>query len=89
MREVIETNAYKKQFKKSLKQNKDSNKLFEVLESLILDIPLEPKYKDHQLKGELKEYRECHIEPDWLLVYQKKDNKLYLAGLGTHSELFK
>ncbi len=37
----------------------------------------------------LKEYRECHIEPDWLLVYQKKDNKLYLAGLGTHSELFK
>ena len=54
MREVIETNAYKKQFKKSLKQNKDSNKLFEVLESLILDIPLEPKYKDHQLKGELK-----------------------------------
>ena len=89
MREVIETNAYKKHFKKSLKQNKDSNKLFEVLESLILDIPLEPKYKDHQLKGELKEYRECHIEPDWLLVYQKKDNKLYLAGLGTHSELFK
>ena len=89
MREVIETNAYKKHFKKSLKQNKDSNKLFEVLENLVMDIPLEPKYKDHQLKGELKEYRECHIEPDWLLVYQKKDNKLYLAGLGTHSELFK
>ena len=89
MREVIETNAYKKQFKKSLKQNKDSNKLFEVLENLVMDIPLEPKYKDHQLKGELKAYRECHIEPDWLLVYQKKDNKLYLAGLGTHSELFK
>ena len=80
MREVIETNAYKKHFKKSLKQNKDSNKLFEFLE---------PKYKDHQLKGELKAYRECHVEPDWLLVYKKQDNKLYLAGLGSHSEVFK
>ena len=41
-----------------------------------MDIKLEPKYKDHQLKGELKEYRECHIEPDWLLVYMKKEYPL-------------
>ena len=89
MREVIETNIYKKDFKKSIKQNKDINKLFIVLEKLIMDIKLEPKYKDHQLKGKLKEYRECHIEPDWLLVYMKKDNKIFLAGLGSHSDLFK
>ena len=76
MREVIETNIYKKDFKKSIKQNKDLNKLFIVLEKLIMDIKLEPKYKDHQLKGELKEYRECHIEPDWLLVYMKKEYPL-------------
>lgn len=89
MRSVIETKVYKKDLKKSIKQNKDLNKLFEVLEKLIMDINLEPKYKDHQLKGELKDYRECHIEPDWLLVYIKKDNQLFLAGLGSHSDLFK
>ena len=76
MREVIETNIYKKDFKKSIKQNKDINKLFIVLEKLIMDIKLETKYKDHQLKGELKEYGECHIEPDWLLVYMKKEYPL-------------
>lgn len=89
MRSVIETKVYKKDLKKSIKQNKDLNKLLKVLEKLIMDINLEPKYKDHQLKGELKDYRECHIEPDWLLVYMKKDNQLFLAGLGSHSDLFK
>lgn len=87
--EVIETKCYKKDLKKAQKQGRDTDTLLDVLEKLIMKIPLDAKYKDHQLKGELKEYRECHIEPDCLLVYMKKGNKLYLAGLGSHSELFK
>ncbi|WP_156956469.1 type II toxin-antitoxin system YafQ family toxin [Stenoxybacter acetivorans] len=57
--------------------------------SLIHDIPLTEKYRDHQLTGNLKDYRECHVKPDLLLVYAKRGNELHLARLGTHSELFK
>jgi mRNA interferase YafQ len=48
------------------------------------------KYRDHQLKGKMKEYRECHIEPDWLLIYQIFEDELILSasGTGTHSDLF-
>ncbi|ECC1461956.1 type II toxin-antitoxin system YafQ family toxin, partial [Campylobacter coli] len=51
---------------------------------------LERKYKDHKLKGEFKELRECHVKPDLLLIYQKQDDKLILTciNIGSHSELF-
>jgi mRNA interferase YafQ len=55
--------------------------------------PLEPRYRDHQLTGNLADFRECHIEPDWLLIYQLDtlDDKpaLFLTGTGTHSDLFR
>jgi len=53
------------------------------------DEELETKYKDHQLKGNLKEFRECHIKPDLLFMYRINDDVLELVDIGTHNELFK
>jgi mRNA interferase YafQ len=72
------------------KRGKDMSKLDVVLRLLVSCQPLSPKYRDHQLKGSLRDFRECHIEPDWLLVYQVvKDELILLAtATGSHSDLF-
>lgn len=64
--------------------------LDEVVEKLANGIQLEDKYCDHNLKGDYAGFRECHIKPDWLLVYRINDNELYLflSRTGTHSDLF-
>ena len=80
---------FKKDFKKLQKQNKDIEKLFEVIEMIASCVPLDSHYKDHHLKGEWANYRECHIEPDYLLIYQIYSNKVLIARTGSHSELFK
>jgi mRNA interferase YafQ len=85
---TVETNRYKKDFKRIKKQGKDFSKFLDVLTYLINEVPLPSKNKDHQLKGRLKEFRECHIEPDWLLMYKVENDTLILAGTGSHSELF-
>ncbi len=84
------TNAFKKDYKKIVKRGYKTIKLEAVVDMLAKDIELPEKYRDHQLKGELSEYRECHIEPDWLLIYKKVENVLilYLIATGTHSDLF-
>ena len=64
------TNQFKKDLKLAKKQGKDTDKLFEVIEKLANGEPLEAKYRDHDLTGNYKGCRECHIEPDWLLVYE-------------------
>jgi mRNA interferase YafQ len=65
------------------------SKLKVVIEKLVDQQILEPKYKDHQLTGSWKGHRDCHIEPDWILIYQQTDNALILERTGTHSELFR
>ena len=89
--EVKFTNQFKKDLKLAQKQGKDIEKLFAVVEKLAFGEPLEAKYRDHDLSGNYKGCRECHIEPDWLLVYEIYDNTLVLMlyRLGSHSELFK
>lgn len=64
-------------------------KLQALIESLQRQEPLPEKHKDHSLKGNWKDYREVHIEPDWLLIYRIEGNELYLARIGSHSSLFK
>ncbi len=88
--EVKFTTQFKKDLKLAKKQNKDLDHLFEVIDKLANDIPLEPKYRDHNLTGDYVSYRECHIEPDWLLVYKKDAGVLVLLlyRLGSHSDLF-
>ena len=89
--EVKFTNQFRKDIKLAKKQNKDLNKLFDVVNILAEGGILEAKYRDHDLSGEYKGTRECHIEPDWLLVYEIQNDILVLIlyRLGTHSELFK
>ncbi|PAF43621.1 type II toxin-antitoxin system YafQ family toxin [Helicobacter sp. 11S02596-1] len=81
-----------KKFAKSIKKlnTQDLQKLFIVVEKLANDEVLEPRYKDHKLKGKYAKYRECHILPDLLLVYQKQEDILVPTCLevGSHSELF-
>ena len=83
------TTQFKKDYKKIKKQNKDLVKIRVVIKTLADQQILEPKYKDHQLSGNWKDHRDCHIEPDWILIYQRVDNDLILERTGTHSELFK
>ena len=89
--EVKFTTQFKKDLKLAKKKNKDIEKLFEVVELLANGEKLDFKYKDHDLSGNYKGTRECHIEPDWLLVYEYQNNVLVLMlyRLGSHSELFK
>jgi len=83
------TTQFKKDYKKVKKQDKDLSKLKIVIEKLIDQQALESKYKDHQLTGNWKGHRDCHIEPDWILIYQLIDNTLILERTGSHSDLFK
>lgn len=85
------TNQFKKDLKLAKKQNKDLDKLFEVVNILADGGTLDARYRDHDLSGNYKGTRECHIEPDWLLVYEIRDEVLVLMlyRIGMHSELFK
>lgn len=78
--------------KKVTKQGKNIDKLLDVVDKLAIKEELEPKYKDHQLVNDkmYKNCRECHIEPDWLLVYRYNETELILllVNTGSHSEVF-
>lgn len=85
------TSQFKKDLKLAKKQNKDLGKLFEVIDILANGETLDAKYKDHSLTGNYRGTRECHIELDWLLIYEIRGDVLVLMlyRLGSHSELFK
>lgn len=90
--EIILTSAFKKDLKNIKKRNKDLSKLTEIVNKLANDIELDIKNRDHRLVNNLRfqNCRECHIEPDWLLVYKKDNNNLFLFLIetGSHSDLF-
>ena len=71
-----------------LKRNKDMKKLKAIISLLVNAEKLPPKHKDHALKGTLKDCRESHIEPDWLLLYRIEGSELCLVRTGNHSDLF-
>ncbi len=85
------TAKYKKDYKKLKKQGYNVEKLNSIIEKLKSMETLESKYKDHNLYGEYANCRECHIESDWLLIYQIKNDNLILILMRTvsHSNLFK
>ena len=86
---VRKTSRYKKSLKKMLKRGKDIKKLTNVVLKLANGEQLPPQYTDHPLSGDLAGLRDCHIENDWVLLYEIKDNLLILslADTGTHSDL--
>jgi mRNA interferase YafQ len=93
MRTIERTTTFKRDFKReklSGRYKNLDNLLVETLTLLANDIPLLERYNDHSLMGNWQGFRECHLKPDLLLIYEKPDiNRLVLARLGSHSELFK
>lgn len=82
---------FKRSFKKCMKRGLDLNAFQTVVEMLASTGTLLPKYKPHRLKGKYNGLWECHIAPDWLLVWEQHDEELLLVlvDTGTHSDLFK
>lgn len=87
---VVPTSRFKKEYKRAIKRGQKIEKLHAVVELLAKDLALPDSLCDHELKGNWKNHRELHIEGDWLLVYQKKDDMLVLelTRTGTHADLF-
>ena len=86
---IYYTSQFKKDYKKVKKQDKNLNKFKTVVELLVSGQKLESKYQDHQLSGIWKGHRDCHIEPDWILIYRISSDSLYLERTGSHSDLFR
>ena len=88
----MRTPNYTTQFERDLRllqrRGKDIEKLKQVLTALINEEPLAERYRDHPLKGNFKNRRECHLEPDWLLIYKLNDDEIIFERTGTHSDLF-
>ena len=86
------TGQFKKDYKLAVKRGCDPKELEKVITLLVYEQPLPEKYRDHALTNsrDYKDMRECHIGPDWLLVYKYSNNKviLYLVRTGSHSDLF-
>ena len=88
--EIVPSNQFKKDLKLAHKRGLDLSKLSNVISTLANGEPLEQKFNDHPLIGDYNGFRECHIAPDWLLVYKIDNGKLllFLARTGSHSDLF-
>lgn len=87
---LVATSKFKKDYKKARKRGLPMNELQTVLGRLCAEQPLDERHRDHALSGNYIGFRECHIRPDWLLVYAIDKGRLILtaARIGTHSDLF-
>lgn len=83
MLDLIFTTKFKKDYKRMRKRGKDKKKLEDTLDMLIKGIPLSKDYHDHELQGRYIGFRECHIEPDWLLIYAINQEELILVASRT------
>ncbi len=88
MLDVRYSTKFKKDFKTCVKRNYKMPLLQIAIDTLRIPQPLPPKNKDHNLSGNYIGYRECHIEPDWLLIYKQTYDELLLHRTGTHADLF-
>ena len=86
---IYYTSQFKKDYKRVKKQNMDLEKIKLVIDLLVSGQKLKPNYRDHQLSGPWKGHRDCHIGPDWILIYRISPESLYLERTGSHSDLFK
>lgn len=84
------SNKFKRSLRLAVKWGFDISLLEDIVEKIKTRIPLDTKYKDHELKGRWNGFRECHIQPDWLLIYLIEEDVLTLTLIdtGTHSDLF-
>jgi mRNA interferase YafQ len=89
MKRVSQTTHFSRDLKKMRKRGKDLSKLREVVRQLAVGKLLDPRLRDHALVGQWQPSRDCHIEPDWILIYTADEATLRLERTGTHSDLFK
>jgi len=89
MKRIQVTKQFKKDINRLKKQKKNIDKLKVIIEALCEEKGLELKYRDHKLIGNYYKARECHIEPDWLLIYELFEDLVKLRRTGSHAELFK
>ena len=90
LREIVHSSKFKKDYRKSHKQGKDIALVDWVITELANDRPLPPKHRDHALTGNWTGFRECHVTPDWLLIYNKESEGklvLVLVRLSSHGQL--
>jgi mRNA interferase YafQ len=85
---IVWKGQFKKDYKRAKKQGKPLDKLRSVVQKLAAGTPLPPQNRDHNLCGRWHKHRECHIAPDWLLIYRIDGDDLILERTGSHSELF-
>ncbi|MBU1570211.1 MAG: type II toxin-antitoxin system YafQ family toxin [Proteobacteria bacterium] len=89
MLELLTTRQFERDFIRQLKSGKNKRKFLEIINKLLNRQPLDQKHRLHKLKGDYKDCWECHIEPDWLLIYKKTDKAIIAERTGSHAELFK
>ena len=89
MRSVSQTTQFVRDVKRMRKRGKNLEKLKVLVTKLSKTEPLDPKHRDHPLIGPWKNCRDCHIEPDWILIYSADPHSLHLERTGSHSDLFK
>jgi len=89
MRTPVYTNRFEKDLKLMIKRGLDPESIKAVIRMLIDEISLERKHRDHLLIGNFKDRRECHIEPNWLLIYRLEENSIIFERTGTHADLFR
>ncbi|MCY3777297.1 MAG: type II toxin-antitoxin system YafQ family toxin [Candidatus Aminicenantes bacterium] len=85
---LLTTKRFEKDLKRGRKRGINLHKLWTVVEQLLSNQPLAPRYRQHRLAGDWSRCWECHIEPDWLLVWRREDDTLILIRTGTHADLF-
>ncbi len=85
----VRTSQFKRDVKLAEKRGKKISLLKKIMIQLVNEEPLDSKNRDHKLTGNYKEHRECHIEPDWLLIYRTTSQEIIFERTGSHSDLFK
>jgi mRNA interferase YafQ len=86
---AVTTKQFEKDIKLAIKRGKDLNKIIHIMQLLLKEEVLPFKNRDHNLSGNYINRRECHIEPDWLLIYKLGNEQIIFERTGTHSDLFK
>lgn len=89
MKTVRRTSRFKRDVKRLQRQGRELEKLKRLLETLVKGEPLAATYRDHVLVGQYRGTRECHIEPDWLVIYELAETEIVLIRTGSHSDLFR
>jgi mRNA interferase YafQ len=88
MRSIKTTRSFERDIKKAAKRGKDLDKLWRVVDRLSRGEPLSARHRRHRLSGEWSRFWECHIEPDWLLIWDETETAVILVRTGTHADLF-